>query len=249
MDLFERAAPAMEDIGSPRAWAYAALGAHEYLGGSPGLIAEELQIEMAHRLLDRYRACSREGWRWFEEIVSYANARLSQALILSGSDLGNEDMTNAGLESLRWLMEVQTTLEGRFSPIGSNGFYTSDGRRASFDQQPIEAWSSTSACISAAMVTGEQAWLSLANSSFKWFLGENDLGIQVYDPSTGGCRDGLHEDRPNENQGAESTLSFLCALSEMNQASPMKLTTPGANESTLTAVSLTPPSQNLSTLL
>ena len=125
-------------------------------------------------------------------------------------------MVSAGLESLDWLSTVQhCEINRHFVPIGSQGFYRQDGKKARFDQQPLEAAGAVSACLQAYRVTGDSRWHSEAWSAFNWFLGENDLQLALYDSATGGCRDGLHPDRANQNQGAESTLSFLMALVEM----------------------------------
>ena len=133
-----------------------------------------------------------------------------------GSACADERMLSAGLESLNWLMETQRCqTNGHFVPIGSQGFYHQGGEQARFDQQPIEAAGAVSACLEAYRVTGDNRWRSEAWSAFNWFLGDNDLQLPLYDSVTGGCRDGLHPDRANENQGAESTLSFLMALLEM----------------------------------
>jgi len=112
---------------------------------------------------------------------------------------------------------LQTT-EDQFSPIGSNGFYPRGGERARFDQQPVEAQAMVSACLEAHRITGDKSWYKEARRAFDWFLGRNDLNLPLYDPTTGGCRDGLHADRPNENQGAESSLAFLQAMLELRLA-------------------------------
>jgi hypothetical protein len=129
-------------------------------------------------------------------------------------------MAEAGLESLSWLTTVQRAdAEGRhFVPIGSNGFYQRGGERARFDQQPVEAQAMVSACLEAYRVTSDKRWRKEARRAFEWFLGRNDLNLPIYDPTTGGCRDGLHPDRVNENQGAESTLAFLQSLLELRLA-------------------------------
>jgi hypothetical protein len=129
--------------------------------------------------------------------------------------MGDDDMTATGLRSLEWLASVQCSSDGHFAPIGSNGFYQRGETKASFDQQPVEACAMVSACIEARRITGDDHWLDHARRAFSWFLGQNQLRQSLYDPTTGGCRDGLHVDRVNENQGAESTLSFLIALCEM----------------------------------
>ncbi len=127
----------------------------------------------------------------------------------------NSEMTEAGLESLHWLADLQRSGKGHFVPIGSNGFYQYGGERARFDQQPVEAQTMVSSCLEAFRITGDKLWYKEARRAFEWFLGRNDLNLSVYDPTTGGCRDGLHSDRPNENQGAESTLAFLQSLLEL----------------------------------
>ena len=127
----------------------------------------------------------------------------------------NTAMQELGLKTLRWLTQVQTTDAGAFRPIGSNGFYARGKERALFDQQPIEAQATISACIEAYQATNDMFWVTEARRAFEWYLGRNDLGLALYDSTTGGCRDGLHMDRLSENQGAESTLAFLLSLAEM----------------------------------
>jgi hypothetical protein len=125
------------------------------------------------------------------------------------------EMFEAGLRSLRWLLEIQKSPAGYFRPIGSDGFFRKGKRPAMYDQQPVEAHGMVSACIEAFYCTQDPFWRETARLTFDWFLGRNDLGQALYEPRTGGCRDGLHEDRLNENQGAESTLAFLLSLAEM----------------------------------
>ena len=127
-------------------------------------------------------------------------------------------MMTVGLRSLEWLASIQRSDDGYFAPIGSNGFYRRNHPKASFDQQPVEACAMVSACLSASRATGDRRWAEHALRAFNWFLGQNQLQQALYDATTGGCRDGLHVDRVNENQGAESTLSFLLALAEMRLA-------------------------------
>ncbi len=210
--LFDQAIPALAESTSPRAWALALLGIHEYLRRFTGdRVADQMRNELVGRLLRCFEQASSDDWPWFEDVVAYDNARLPQALILSGRPPAIE----VGLQSLRWLADVQTSPAGHFRPIGSNGFYRRNAHQAHFDQQPIEAHSMVSACIAAWQATQDEYWLRQARRAFSWFLGRNDLGLPLYDPSTGGCCDGLHPDRVNQNQGAESTLAFLLALVEM----------------------------------
>jgi glycosyltransferase involved in cell wall biosynthesis len=217
--LFELAVPAAVEFKSPRACAFALLGLLEYLESFPGdRAALNAADALANRLLDSYRANSSADWKWFEGVLSYSNARLPQALIRAGRRGANEAMVSAGLEALEWLATIQRCeIKGHFVPIGSHGFYSMKTEKARFDQQPVEACAAVSAFLQAYRATGKGRWRKDAWTAFNWFLGDNDLQVALYDPTTGGCRDGLHPDRANENQGAESTLSFLMALLEMRK--------------------------------
>ncbi|HYM75562.1 MAG TPA: glycosyltransferase family 4 protein [Candidatus Dormibacteraeota bacterium] len=215
--LFEFSLPAALEFSSPRAWAYVLLGIQEYLDAYPGdRDAQKVRSSLSRRLLEMYESIRRPHWKWFENVVAYGNARLPQALLLVGSACSDDRMISAGIESLDWLStEQHCEINRHFVPIGSQGFYHQEGEKARFDQQPIEAAGAVSACLQAYRVTGDSRWRNEAWSAFNWFLGDNDLQLPLYDAATGGCRDGLHPDRANENQGAESTLSFLMALLEM----------------------------------
>ena len=219
--VFEQALPAILATRSPRAWAFALIGLHEYLKRYTGdRKAGQVLEELAGRLLTLYQKNRSNDWCWFESNLTYCNAVLPQALLMCGQSLSNQEMTEIGLESLNWLAALQHSDPegGHFVPIGSNGFYTRKGERARFDQQPVEAQVMTSACLEAYRITGDQLWRKESRRAFEWFLGRNDLSRPLYDPTTGGCRDGLHPDRPNENQGAESTLAFLQSLLELRLA-------------------------------
>ncbi len=215
--LFEFALPAVLEFSSPRAWAYTLLGIQEYLTSYPGdRDAQKVRSALSRRLLEMYASIRRPDWKWFENVLAYGNARLPQALLVVGSATSDDRMTSAGLESLDWLSQTQRCeTNHHFVPIGSQGFYHQNGEKARFDQQPLEAAGAVSASLQAYRVTGDSRWRNEAWSAFNWFLGNNDLQLPLYDSVTGGCRDGLHPDRANENQGAESTLSFLMALLEM----------------------------------
>jgi glycosyltransferase involved in cell wall biosynthesis len=215
--LFEFSLPAAVEFSSPRAWAYTLLGIQEYLTSYAGdRDAQKVRSVLSRRLLEMYESVRTSDWKWFENVLAYGNARLPQALLLVGSACSDQRMVSAGLESLEWLSQTQRCeTNGHFVPIGSQGFYYQGGEKARFDQQPIEAAGAVSACLQAYSVTGDGRWRDQAWSAFNWFLGDNDLQLPLYDSVTGGCRDGLHPDRANENQGAESTLSFLMSLLEM----------------------------------
>jgi glycosyltransferase involved in cell wall biosynthesis len=218
--LFEAAVPATLTFTSPRAWAFSILGMQAYLDWFPGDRAiQAVRNTLANRLLDIYEGTQSATWRWFEKSLSYSNARLSQALILAGWRSDNQRMIEAGMDSLKWLVAEQHRDDAEtFVPIGSNGFFVEGCEKARFDQQPVEACATVSACLEVFRLTEESIWLGEAEHVFSWFLGKNDLQVSLYDAITGGCRDGLHPDRINENQGAESTLSFLMALLEMHEA-------------------------------
>lgn len=217
--LFEQTLPAILGTTSPRAWAFALLGIHEYLRRFAGdRMASQVREDLAGRLLGLYQGHRSDEWRWFETTLTYCNAALPHALLLSGQWTPNASMTEAGLESLGWLARIQRADAGHFVPIGSEGFYARGGERARFDQQPVEAQAMVSACLEAFRITGDPTWRREAGRAFDWFLGRNDLNTPIYDPTTGGCRDGLHPDRSNENQGAESMLAFLQALLELRLA-------------------------------
>ena len=220
MGLLELVLPTMPTLNSPRAWAFALLGIHEYQKRfATDRLAKTIQQQLLDKLAFRYDETATEDWPWFENTLSYDNAKLAHALLVSG----NDKLIRTGLKALRWLVEIQlsdgnTTGHPHFQPIGSNGFYVKGEARAYFDQQPLEAQSMVSACMAAFRLTNETYWHKRALRIFKWFTGLNDLGLPICDVDTGGCRDGLHIDRVNANQGAESTLSYLLALTELRTA-------------------------------
>jgi glycosyltransferase involved in cell wall biosynthesis len=215
-ELFELALPVAAEFTSPRAWAFTLIGIDHYLQRLSGdRRANQIRDQLTAKLLQCYADAAAEDWQWFEDVVSYANAKLPHALILSGRCMNNPAMLETGLKTLRWLIAKQTSDAGSLQPIGSNGFYRRGQERALFDQQPIEAQATVSACIEAYNATDDMFWVAEARRAFEWYLGRNDLGLALYDSSTGGCRDGLHVDRVSQNQGAESTLAFLLSLAEM----------------------------------
>ncbi len=218
LELFDRSSQALLATTSPRTWAYGALGAAEYLASVPdNEAARTLLTILSGRLLTSLQANQSPDWPWFEQSLSYANARLPQALIVAGATLNEPEMASAGLNSLRWLMTLQTGYKGLFNPIGTSGLAIGYRERDYFDQQPIEAASAVSACMSALRAEPGAEWRNHASRSFRWFLGENLIGKPLYDPLHGACNDGLHSDRVNRNQGAESTLSYLGAWLEMSE--------------------------------
>ena len=216
--VFGQALPGLAETTSPRGWAFGLLGIHEYLLRPSGdQRVAQVRDTLMGSLLELHARVATADWLWFEDVLANDNAQLAHALVVSGQAADSPTARDVGLESLRWLAGVQKSPHGHFRPIGSNGFYPRGRERARFDQQPLEAHATVSACLAAYRVTGDAAWLREAHTAFDWFLGRNDLGLEMYDATTGGCRDGLHPDRANENQGAESTLAFLLSLAEIKR--------------------------------
>ena len=214
--LFARALPVVTEFTSPRAWAFCLIGIHEYLRRLAGdRSVNQIRQTLIDRLMDTFDRASHADWPWFEEELSYDNAKLAHALILSGHATRQKAVFERGIKALRWLAGVQTSENGYFRPIGSNGFYRRGGIRATFDQQPIEAQAMVSACLEAYRATSDSWWYEQAQRAFDWFLGWNDLGLELHSVNTGSCHDALHVDRVNGNQGAEATLAFLLSLAEM----------------------------------
>jgi glycosyltransferase involved in cell wall biosynthesis len=226
--LLELGIHMLPSFSSPRAWAFGLLGLHEVLREHPGhRHALKVGRALSANLVSLWKGFAGKEWPWFEQTATYDNGRLSQALILSASLFDDPEALEIGLSSLRWLVSVQVSPQGDFRPIGCNGFYSREGPRAAFDQQPVEAQSMVAACLSAFQATGDRHWSQEARRAFDWFLGRNDLGLALYDPVSGGCADGLHSNGVSENQGAESTLAFQLALAEMRLAERKPIKTRG----------------------
>jgi glycosyltransferase involved in cell wall biosynthesis len=218
-DLFDAALPAAEKFSSPRAWAFCLLGLDAYSSVVPdNELAARLRSLLADRLISVLASVENENWIWFEEGLAYDNARLPQALLLTGIATATPAYTKAGLRSLRWLMTQQTGASGVFRPVGTQGFGDKRAAPRRFDQQPLEATATISACLAAWQADGDPKWKTEALHVFSWFLGHNDLSLPLIDLETGSCHDGLHPDRVNENRGGESVVSYLLSLAEIRQA-------------------------------
>jgi len=213
-DLFQRALPATEHFTSPRAVAFTLIGLHALRTNKPEISQNENMIRLlSARLMQWFSNNVSEDWPWCEVTLTYDNARLPQALLLSGQSLDDEEMLQTGLQALGWLKKIQLDKSANyFAAIGNHGWFTRGGEKAQFDQQPIEAAAMVDACIEAYNITEEKEWITYAYRCLNWYQGENELHISLYDHATGGCRDGLQVDSANENQGAESTLCWLMAL-------------------------------------
>lgn len=216
--LFVEALPIVKEFSSPRAWAFALLGLDAYSAAVPeDLHVGRFRYLYADRLMSILSDVETEDWVWFEEGLSYDNARLCQALIVTGHATGTQTYIEAGLRTLRWILDLQTTASGMFRPVGSNTFGEKHTAPQAFDQQPLEATATISACLAAWSVDGNAEWTASASRAFAWFLGSNDLSQPLVDLETGSCRDGLHPDRANENRGGESVVSYLLSHLEMRQ--------------------------------
>jgi len=223
--LFKTALPVIEEFLSPRAWAFSLLGLDAYctlVGGD--VLANRLRILLADRLMSLLSVTETKDWVWFEDLLAYDNARLPQALIQTGLTTRASSYVDAGLRSLRWLNSLQTTSSGYFRPVGTMSFGRHRRKPEAFDQQPVEASATISACLAAWRADDGAEWPIEALRAFEWFLGENDLQTALIDPETGSCSDGLHPDRSNENKGAESVLSYLLGLVEIRQLKRMTAT-------------------------
>jgi len=215
--LFKKALRALENFYSPRTTAFCLVGLHAYLHKFSGdSDVRRIRGVLADRLFDQFKNNATDDWPWLENALNYANGKLPHALLLSGHRMQRNDMIDMGLNSLKWLLAVQTE-DNHFVPIGSNGWYEKGGPRARFDQQPVEANAMVEACVEAFNITRDKSWFDHAVMCFNWFLGHNDLNMPLYDPKTGGCRDGLMADGINQNQGAESSLAWLLSLMSLQK--------------------------------
>jgi glycosyltransferase involved in cell wall biosynthesis len=216
--LFSRAIPIVERFRSPRAWAFALLGLGAITAtGAVNPDMMRMQETLAAKLQAIFQAVETADWVWFEQGLSYDNARLCQAMIVTGLALKDDQYIEIGLRSLRWLMTLQTSSAGNFRPVGSNSFGDQRQVPKKFDQQPLEAAATISACAAAFQADPKPLWDTEAMRAFNWFMGNNDLGLALVDVASGSCCDGLHPDRRNENCGGESVVSYLLALFEIRQ--------------------------------
>lgn len=226
--LFGEALEVVRGFTSPRAWAFTLLGLDHFCAAHPEHeAASVMRGELARRLEIRLLSSESSEWIWFEDRLTYDNARICEALIRTGEATGAAHITEAGLRSLRWLIEIQTAPSGHFRPVGSQGFMLDRSAPIAFDQQPLEAAATIAACSAAWDATADGQWLREARRAFAWFQGANDLGVTLVDEASGSCRDGLHPDRANENRGAESVLSWLLGLAEMRRMGVAVIPLPG----------------------
>lgn len=218
-NLFLRALSASESFRSPRAIAFTILGIDAYLEIFSGdSTAKRIYTVLAERLCNQFESNAADDWPWLENLLAYDNAKIPHALLAAGSRLHRREITQRGLNTLKWLLSIQIE-SSHLVPVGNHGWFERDGHKARFDQQPLEAYALVETSIAAYQIDGKQFWVDQAEICFSWFLGNNDLRMPMYNPDTGGCRDGLHVDSANQNEGAESTLAWLLSLLAMYQLS------------------------------
>lgn len=212
LDLYNQTAPIHAELGSPRARAFAMLGAVAALAVQPDhRVALETLWTGGAKLADLIGTASRSGWTWFESVLAYDNARLPQALIAAAATLDVDEWRDHGLATLDWLMARQTAPGGHYRPVGSESFGRVYASPRAFDQQPLEAAATVDACIAAFSATGERGWADRVDGVLAWFDGANDLEQALATPLDGGCYDGLTPFGVNLNQGAESILALQMA--------------------------------------
>ena len=229
--LFERALLGVPDLLSLRGCALCLIGSDAYLRRFSGASdVRRIRLTLSDRLFGVFRERATEDWPWPEDTLTYANAVLPEALIVSGQALNRPEIVERGLGALRWLARLQTDAKGHFVPIGNRGWFSRGGARARFDQQPIEAQHMVDACVAAFGVTGDPGWIAEARRCVAWFLGRNDLQQPVCDHTTGGCRDGISATGVNRNQGAESTLAWLHTLLTFHSLAAAEASAPRAAE-------------------
>jgi glycosyltransferase involved in cell wall biosynthesis len=237
LHLFDQVAPFSLELGSPRTWAFALLGADAVLDAHPDHpVARRLVEEFSDKLWRRLRTGRREGWTWFEPVLAYDNARLPEALLRGAHRIGNAAMFAEAVEALEWIDKQQTNALGQFRAVGTDSFWRAYEPPLPFDQQPLEAWASVDAAIAAYRLTGDPKWLESAHRAYAWYLGDNDLDTPMVTLADGGCYDGLMSNRVNLNQGAESILAFQFACAAMTRAAALEQAPPRDARTTLTAV-------------
>lgn len=213
--LFRDALRATSALRWARPIAYSILGCVAAIGDHA--VAPRARVasrELLARLADAVgRAAAQDpGWPWPEGRCTYDNGIIAEALVRGGAVHGDRDAADLGLRVLDWLVSAQTGPDGVGRPIGNEGWWPRGGRPARWDQQPIEAGSLVSAAVTAWEVTSDDRWAAEAERWFAWFLGANDLGVPLADPTRGACRDGLGRSGANGNEGAEATLAWLMAV-------------------------------------
>ncbi len=214
--IFNKARQVINKIRSPRAVAFIMLGLYFYNKSKPSSENIRQIKELADYLVKLYKDCSSSEWQWFEEYLTYSNSKLPEALFYAYLTTKDKKYLGIARSCLDFLGDI-TIENGMFEPIGQNGWYMKNGKKARFDQQPVDTASMVQTLLLANKVTKEDSYLRDAITVFQWFLGRNCLNRMIYDELTGGCSDGIGESSINQNQGAESTICYLMASLEIHK--------------------------------
>jgi hypothetical protein len=206
--IFNKALPHIDALVSIRGIANSIVGVCQFVKFNyPDDTKANLVAKLADKMMQMYEENERPNWHWFEPILTYDNAILPLALLNAYEITGNENYLSVALESMRFL-ESKVFHDNIVSPIGNDGWFPRRGVSARFDQQGIDIMAMVLMYQQAFRLTRDIKYQTLMYQSFQWFLGKNDLGVSLYDPSTGGCADGLHSEGIIQNQGAESTIAY-----------------------------------------
>ncbi len=207
-DLFDKAFPNITKLKSPRAKAFAIIGLYHHYEKYGRKRDLDLIKTFADSLVDLYESNASDEWQWFEKNLTYANAKLPEAMFLAYKSTKKEKYLEVAESTLHFLSDI-VFIEDELHPIGQNGWFNKEGKRSFFDQQPIDASSMVHAYLTAYKITNDKHYYEKAILAFNWFLGRNHLKQMLYDEVTGGCYDGLGKHALNLNQGAESTIAYL----------------------------------------
>ena len=212
LSMFDMTASLALELGSPRAHAFAMLGAAAILEAYPShALARTILSRFGDELRGLLAEARRPEWEWFEIVLAYDNARLPEALIRAGTALRRDDLVACGISTLDWIVGKQTSPEGRFRAVGSESFGRVYAEPLQFDQQPLEAQATIDACSAAFDASKDLRWVEEAGRAYRWYLGQNDLDLPLATTQDGGCFDGLMPNGLNRNQGAESILALQLA--------------------------------------
>ena len=210
-EIFDKALPHAYKSTSPRTKAFTILGLSQYHSAYPKDNNLSLRMkELANQLLKMYKKKSSVNWRWFETYLTYCNARLAQAMFKSYVHIGDESYLQVAEETFNFLLKVQIKND-IFEPVGNNGWYKKNGLKAIYDQQSVEASCMVDTALTAFQITQNTHYKAAGQSIFEWYLGKNAQGLNIYDPNTGACYDGITPKGLNLNEGAESIVTYLLA--------------------------------------
>jgi hypothetical protein len=206
---------AMRSLRAPRAWAFTIFGLYHYLKYRPEPALQSLLCDLANRLATCYERTAAPDWPWFEDRLTYCNAKLPAALLLANEVTGEARFREVGLAASSWLMEVLFDDSGVLHLIGQDGWYPRGGTRAAYDEQCVDAQGTVELALIAGRISGDHSWQERALAAFAWFHGRNAPGLALIDPATWGCYDGLRSNGVNRNMGAESIICYLLAYLDL----------------------------------